>query len=358
MKFKVSANLDNNYGDDEMLTMLAKKLSKHSLYVNPGRENLHMIPFEKLENVYKYEKTNHFKKDFDGYIKLCGGITPFDGSISSIIKTLMRIGLLAVYKLKKMNVIYIQTSTGNAHRGLGNRRTLVEKLLTKALLLFVDEITVRHKSIFKELRKLGVKKVKYYPDMVFSEVNNYDDPVKDSLGISVYRSIRNKKYNLDYLNKMVEIIDLYTTTTEGKVKLFAFDTAIENDLWMANLIYSKIKDKSKVEIISHLSDSERFTKELITCHTMIGVRFHSIVVAIREKIPVLPIIYAEKTKSTLDDLNYNGKRIYLNNIKDENAEEIVNLLNNERDKINIYASEEYLLEANGHLAIFDKYNKG
>ena len=49
---------------------------------------------------------------------------------------------------------------------------------------------------------------------------------------------------------------------------------------------------------------------------MIAIRFHSAILSDIYKIPFLPIVYSNKMQNLLDDMNFKGRSIDLNNLND------------------------------------------
>jgi len=104
--------------------------------------------------------------------------------------------------------------------------------------------------------------------------------------------------------------------TENNVYLFAFNFENENDLSAAHHVKNLSRRKDKIVIIPFLGNVEEFLSSIQKCETMIAIRFHSAILSDIYKIPFLPIVYSNKMQNLLDDRNFKGRSIDLNNLND------------------------------------------
>ena len=169
-------------------------------------------------------------------------------------------------------------------------------------------ISVRDRDSFAQVEKLKVPgRVTCYPDMLFSLPDEWLFSLTDEkcLGLSVYRSLFAD--NLACYKALAALADWYIETTQKKVLLFALDVETENDLAAAHTVRSLCRHSHAVEIIAHVDNGSHIIKNMARCQTVVGIRFHSIVLAMRMGIPVLPIAYAGKTIHMLRDMGYTEK---------------------------------------------------
>ena len=119
---------------------------------------------------------------------------------------------------------------------------------------------------------------------------------------------------------------------------------------MANQVYGIMKNKHMTEIIRY-TDINDMLKNIKRCGAILGIRFHSTILAIRMGIPVVPIAYSDKTKNALNEIGYSGKICDVNNIDtDEVLRSILNAVPYKLDG-NIIKSAE------NHIKRFDEYIK-
>ena len=129
-----------------------------------------------------------------------------------------------------------------------------------------------------------------------------------------------------------------------------FNTGLEDDVSVANQVYGIMKNKHMTEIIRY-TDINDMLKNIKRCGAILGIRFHSAMLALRMGIPVVPIAYSDKTKNALDEIGYSGKIYDVNNIDtDEVLKSILNAVPYKLDG-NIIKSAE------NHIKRFDEYIK-
>lgn len=78
-----------------------------------------------------------------------------------------------------------------------------------------------------------------------------------------------------------------------------------------NEIFNRIPPllNGNVNIISYENDIEGFLQIFLNTKYIIGTRFHSIILALKNRIPVFPIIYNIKTKNIIESYSFNGNYI-------------------------------------------------
>ncbi|WP_339060920.1 polysaccharide pyruvyl transferase family protein [Tepidibacillus marianensis] len=137
------------------------------------------------------------------------------------------------------------------------------------------------------------------------------------LGISVYRSLNPNENNYENYKALAKIADNYITKTNKTVKLFAFDSEHENDIVAAHHIFNLAKMKENIEIIPYIGDEESFLTNFKECERMIAIRFHSAILSDIYKIPFLPIAYSNKMQNLMNDRNFTGELIKLEELTPE-----------------------------------------
>lgn len=92
--------------------------------------------------------------------------------------------------------------------------------------------------------------------------------------------------------------------------LAAFCSAQLDDI-ACNEIFNRIPTslKEKVNIISYKNDIEGFLQSFLNAKYIIGTRFHSIILALKNRIPVFPIIYNIKTQNIIESYSFNGNYV-------------------------------------------------
>ena len=88
------------------------------------------------------------------------------------------------------------------------------------------------------------------------------------------------------------------TETGRNVCLLCFNTGLEDDVSVANQVYGIMKNKHMTEIIRY-KDINDMLKNIKRCGTILEIRFHSAMLALKWALPLLPIAYSDKTKMHL-----------------------------------------------------------
>ena len=161
-------------------------------------------------------------------------------------------------------------------------------------------MTVRDRYSYEYITKnMPNVKCEKYPDMVLSLSDKMIPNVhsENAIGISVHKSAD--------INLLAEIADRFINETGRNVCLLCFNTGLEDDVSVANQVYGIMKNKHMTEIIRY-TDINDMLKNIKRCGAILGIRFHSTILAIRMGIAVVPIAYSDKTKNALDEIGYSG----------------------------------------------------
>lgn len=197
-------------------------------------------------------------------------------------------------------------------------------------------------------------KVRYAPDILLS----YKMPkvkLKKQIFISVINcetkdegSNKLSKFKNDYITLLLKIINHYLDL-EYKIVLSSFCEK-EGDNRTIELLINKISKTENIEVLNYDgSNYNDILKSISASSYVIGSRFHSVILALAAKRPVLPIIYSNKTTNVLDDMNFKGNVIDIRNIdKDISFEEI------DYNRIITQNMEPYIKKAEEHFLVLEK----
>lgn len=142
------------------------------------------------------------------------------------------------------------------------------------------------------------------PDILFSIPDAWLPEAKapDQLGISILHRAGDRE-DCAYYRTMAEIADEWILKKGTSVLLMAFDTGKEDDLFACRAVQAQMQFPDRTEIIAHTDGSE-ILAAYARCRKIIGARFHSVVLALRMGIPVYPLIFREKMRNFLKDIQY------------------------------------------------------
>ncbi|NLK96429.1 MAG: polysaccharide pyruvyl transferase family protein [Clostridiales bacterium] len=309
MNILIDAYLDRNFGDDIMVETLIDYLqNNNNCFLIASNEFTYghiLKKFPKLKIVKSCNKEIIIKNKIECYIKIGGSMFKHN-TIKEGIFRILEERKFRVLKKNRVKICILNCNVGPFKSKIGVRAT-------RRILKSADLVTCRDKESYEYITNLRKINTYLLPDIVFSRTDLKQNIEKDRvLGISAYTEYLPKiqNCNLSYATAMAGIANEYLEKIEnGKVKIFIFDTNICNDFPTAYEIYNQVKYSDKVEIVPYMGSTDTFVSEFNKCSVMIGARFHSIVLAILCGIPVLPVIYSNKTQNFLDDMNYNGKTL-------------------------------------------------
>ena len=304
LRILLDGYIDGNFGDDLMLYLVANGLKEHKLYITSPKLDIAEYTEEKI--------------GFDCYLKVTG--SGFLIHNNKGIAYRMRDMYLEKRYSKNRAVINCNIS--------GFVNCVAEKVIQKQISDY-DFVTVRDRYSYEYITKnIPNVKCEKYPDMVLSLSDEMIPNVhsENALGISVHKSAD--------INLLAEIADRFINETGKNVCLLCFNTGLEDDVSVANQVYGN-----------------DMLKNIKRCGAILGIRFHSTILAIRMGIPVVPIAYSDKTKNALNEIGYSGKICDVNNIDtDEVLRSILNAVPYKLDN-NIIKSAE------NHIKRFDEYIK-
>jgi len=323
-KILVDIYLAFNIGDDMFLDHLANRYPYVDFVpFHPGNnydkffsqyKNVSKFPYSLFDKIKsklfknKLEDYDWMSHDFDGLLFLGGGIFREESYWPEVYK--YRNSVCEAFITKGKKVWFMGCSFGPFFTS--EYRTKYSELFRKITWInFRDQYSY---SLFPELPNVG-----YHPDILWDFDLPKIERKNNILGISVinpqHKEGKSNTYD-NYLSSTIALCEKFSAR-DFKVKLFSF-CETEGDLQIAKEIKSYVPE---VDIVSYSGNVLEFLKEFGKCSQIVAGRFHANIIAIKYGIPLLPISYGTKTDSLLDDLNYDGLRINLDNIIDlENGE--------------------------------------
>lgn len=173
------------------------------------------------------------------------------------------------------------------------------------------------------------KNVRYAADVVFNlDVSKYTS-------ISSRRKVIISVINIDmkakqivspnkekYQRVIIELIK-YFKNKNYEVELFSFCENEEKDEEAIDEIISLIENKNeKVSKYFYNGNIDDAITELASGKIIIGSRFHANVLAMLLKKNIIPIIYNDKTREMLKDINFQGKFIDIEKIDEFNISDL------------------------------------
>lgn len=305
MRILLEGYFDRNFGDDMMLRIVMDALQQHTFYSCVERREL-LLPFRHVKN-FRALAADDAVATFDVVLRVTGSGFMIHSKVGALY-TLLRI--LAMRKAGKG--LRLRAVIGC---NIGPLKGRLATWLTDWELKQYGLITVRDSESERYLRLHRCKMpFEQYPDILFSLPDKWipEQTGEGCLGISAYRATGDveKRKNYHAYCEIAKLCDQYVAHHHKKVLLFAFDIEGENDLGAAYTIYHMCQHRDMLEIIAHTDDGSAVLRGYSRCSSVVGIRFHSIVLAMRMGLPFVPICYSKKTEAMLDDLGYRGPRFY------------------------------------------------
>ena len=276
---------DRNFGDDMMMQLVVRNLPEITFLV------------EDTANTPVLSESNVVAKD----LKTCGNcpklvVTGSGFMINS--KAALQTELLRFLRGKCPGDYCL----GCNIEPLGSpvKRFLISRKLNRFKL-----ITCRDRASYSWLRYNTKKpEIHLLPDLLFSIPDQWlpqcDQP--ELLGISLMHRVGDKE-DCSYYRAMAEAADRWIQNTGKNVLLIAFDTGKEDDVFACRAVRALMQFPDRTQIIAH-HDGTEIPAAFARCRKIIGARFHSMVLALRMGIPFYPVIFREKMRNLILDLNY------------------------------------------------------
>lgn len=325
-KILVDIYLAHNLGDDMFLAHLSHSFPDVDFIpFHPGKN--YGTFYKNYSNVLQFQYTffdkilarfgkhkltdyNQMSRNFDGLLFLGGGIFREESYWKMLYQ--YRTQISEAFQKRGKKVFFTGCNFGPY---------FTDEFLEayKDLFLKINQIVFRDQKSFQLFSDFS--NVSYAPDVLWSYELPKVQTKEKTLGISVIDPRHKEQYKstyLDYIEAHKKICEKYIQ--EGfKVILFSFCEK-EGDLDIAKDI---AKDFSSIEIQNYTEDITSFLKLIGNCSHFIAARFHAVIIALKYGIPVMPIIYSDKTENLLKDLNFKQEFINLNEINKISEAEFV-----------------------------------
>lgn len=221
-----------------------------------------------------------------------------------------------------------------------------KKLFTRA-----EDVCFRERysaGLFKDL-----KNVRVAPDIIFGlDKEKYLCKQEKKVVISVI-NLENrdnlKNYLDDYESKIVEIASEYAGSGYDVV-LMSF-CKYEGDEDVVNRIIARSSSSGNIKPYYYDGNIDEALRQIASSEIVIGTRFHAVILGLVFGKKVLPIIYSDKTKHTLDDIKFKGDTVEISDISTINVSNI-------NDYLTAYGDISELHEqSNQHFAKLDEFLK-
>lgn len=322
-KIWLKSYLYNNLGDDLFVKILANRYNKTMFYADSGNkikdENIKNIRFMNcIERIREkilltlfptYDETSKFKRKCDAMINIGGSIFIENRDIMDI----------------KMDIEQTYSDIDYYILGCDFGPYKSQEFFEKYRVVFknAQDVCFRDRASYEMFRENP--KVRVESDIVFNlDTSEIDTKQEKKILISVINVdnrdyIHNKK---EYYKKIAEICQEYINK-DYKVQLMSFCKR-EGDEQAINKVLKNVEKKNRknIGIYKYRGNIDEALKQIKSSEIIVATRFHAMILGFVFEKKVIPIAYSDKTVNTLQDLNYNGIKVDINNIEELDVNKI------------------------------------
>lgn len=343
-KVLVDIYLAKNLGDDLFLDHLSQSFPDTDFVpFHPGKnyslffeqyDNIQQFPYTLIDKIaarFGRNKLTDYKtlsQNHDALLFLGGGIFREESYWKEVFD--YRINIVKAFQSQGKKVYF-----SGCNFGPYQSRDFVAA--HEQLFKSTDKIVFRDQKSYQLFAHLN--QVFYAPDLLWS----FDLPTVQKeeklLGISVVDPRHKAGYEDTYEDYILAHQALCKEYHEKgyRVMLFSFCEA-EGDLAIAQKIASA---STAVEIVNYESNIPSYLQEIGKCSMFIAARFHAVIMAMKFGIPVVPVIYSDKTENLLIDLNCTTPFVFLDTIDQLNNAEFFTLTKLQLDQLHFESQRHF-----------------
>ena len=187
------------------------------------------------------------------------------------------------------------------------------------------QVSFRDKYSYNLFPKL--ENIEYHPDIIFNlevpVVSGGDYYIISVVNIKKDVHVSGDKVQNKYIEKMRQITE-NLCNKNNKVVFVSFCSE-QGDEQVIQEILKGINDKSKVSVNTYSELGMNKILELIAgCKGIVATRFHAMILGFLFGKNTLPIVYNEKMKNVIEDLDYTGRWFDINDMSRLQCSEIDN----------------------------------
>lgn len=219
--------------------------------------------------------------------------------------------------------------------GIGPIKTDRGKKVCKKYLPQADGLFVRDQRGYDICKGLGIENVRMMKDLVFllEEKNQCSSNPLQAMGLikgeyvcvtaSQWFDSRNfwDRNSLDFQAQIENFTSCVRTFLEKTGKKAVFVPTVFHDLDIGMKLLSAL-GTDKIKIVPTKYNSREMAEIIENCYCLLGVRMHSMIFAVKQGVPVLPLVYDEKVSQLLHLMELDRYAIALSEVTPEKVAEI------------------------------------
>lgn len=278
-----------NFGDEAILTVLVNHLKKINCDITILSSNpFYTINKHKVNSVRSFDilKVIDTLKMSDCLISGGGSLLQDATSLKSLLYYSFIIFLALI--LKKKVIIFAQ--------GIGPLNSFVSKAIVLNLLQFCTLVTVRDENSKKLIDENHINSL-LVPDPIFTlPIKDIDKTKTVGIQLREFSTVTD-----DFLNELA--LNVINNYSDQNIELISLHDTIDVPvLEKFKSILEEKCDNINVDIIKNLSETEIASK-LATLDTLIAMRFHAVLIALKTGVKTLAINYDIKVQKLAEDFD-------------------------------------------------------
>lgn len=351
-KVYIYAYLRNNVGDDLFVNLVLKKYPNSMFYI--WNDPRYLNPFKKNKNVVVPNRFSFFlNKVFRRVLK--AEIGPLEKRQVKKADVILKIGgsvfmetenysYRRIYRGKHAKPLYVLGANFGPYKTKDYLNAVCAELSGCIDVCFRDRYSY---NLFNKLPR-----VRYAPDILF-QYTLPESIERKNVGISLVDVDRKPGLSIvaeDYVRIIGNAIRIMVK--EGyRVKLFGFCIG-EGDSTIINALWNIMGSHDSIDRIDYDGNNlDLFLSEFCRCEYIVASRFHSMILGWNAGKKVLPVIYNQKTRNVISDVEYDGPVWDLFEKNNPSEKQIVNWLFESKPLKNVDKLKE---ESKKQFAVFEK----
>lgn len=304
MKVYINAYLEKNLGDDLFVKILTQRYLEHQFYsISRGQKGYSKDNLVVYSNKYLFRIIKKFQLE-KFLANRCDLVVSIGGSM------------------------YMENNDSNRNFSLGKNKYYIlgsnfgpyttEKYFNNLYNFFSKAEDICFREAFSYELFKNLPNVRYAADVVFNlNTQNIKNTNRKRVIISIISCEEkiDKKYTKDYEQKIIEMMEIWNQN-DYEICLMSFCES-ENDEKAIESILNKCdkKLKEKIETYYYKGDVDEALNIIGDSQIVVGSRFHANIIGLLLEKKIIPILYSDKTKHVLEDMNIKTRGIDIRKMK-------------------------------------------
>lgn len=209
-------------------------------------------------------------------------------------------------------------------------------------------ISCRDKATYSLFSSLS--NIQYAPDIVFSIRDWFIDMRKENSGYVLFSLIGDTSIcnGPSYRRQIVTWVREYIDRGYRVILLSMCEE--QGDLAICNDIANEMNSPEVLSVVSYEDDLLAIIQCIASAEYVIGTRFHSVITSLALDVPVVPVIYSNKTANMLKDCDFSGFAIDIKQISKYGFDDV------DQNRVNGYHfnAQQYAVASKRHFSFIER----